>query len=132
MASTSSIALTSICRERVTKLQLHEQYAACVFANQSKLLLSGFLARYVAVGDEITFPIPMGDTVGAEILIAKNSTSTAGRYLYEAPVAYVSQPKQDKRNEHFVAAEVQRGSRGISMIFLPCDVLREYFYRLPR
>jgi hypothetical protein len=65
-------------------------------------------------------------------LIVKNSTSAAGRYLYEAPIGYVSQPKQDKRNEHFVAAEVRRGSLGISTIFLPSDVLREYFYRLPR
>jgi hypothetical protein len=132
MASTSSTALTSICRERVTKLQLHEQYAACVFANETKLLLSRFLAKYVAIGDEVAFPIPTSGTGGAETLITKNSTSAAGRYLYEAPIGYVCQPKQDKRNEHFVAAEVQRGSLGISTIFLGCEVLREYFYRLPR
>src|SRR5271157_2017377 len=44
----------------------------------------------------------------------------------------VSHPKQDKRNQHFVPAEVQRGNLGIGLIFLPCEVLREYFYRLPR
>ena len=45
---------------------------------------------------------------------------------------YVSQPRQDKRSQHFVSAEVQKGSLGIGTIFLPCEVLREYFYRLPR
>ena len=74
----------------MTRLQLQEEHASWVFANQTKLLLSRFLARYIAVGDEITFPIPSGGTVGAEILIAKNSASAAGRYLYEAPIGYVS------------------------------------------
>ena len=37
-----------------------------------------------------------------------------------------------KRNQHFVSAEVRRGRLGIGTIFLPCEVLREYFYRLPR
>src|ERR1019366_4385665 len=40
-------------------------------------------------------------------------------------------PKQDKRNPHFVSAEVHGESLGIGSIFLPCEVLREYFYRLP-
>ena len=44
---------------------------------------------------------------------------------------YVSQPKQDKRNQYFVSAEVHHGGLGISTVFLPCEVLREYFYRLP-
>jgi hypothetical protein len=41
-------------------------------------------------------------------------------------------PKQDKRKEYFVSAEVQPGSLGIRAIYLPCDVLREHFYHLPR
>ena len=36
----------------------------------------------------------------------------------------------DSRAQHFVAAEVQQGSLGIGSIFLPCEALREYFYRL--
>jgi hypothetical protein len=132
MASASSISTTPICRERVTKLQLQEEHASCVFANQTKLLLSRFLAKYVAISDEIAFPVPVGDTTGAEILITKTSISGGSRCLYEAPIGYVSQPKQDKRNQYFVAAEVLRGSLGIGMVFLPCEVLREYFFRLVR
>ncbi len=43
----------------------------------------------------------------------------------------MSQSKQDKRNQHFVSAEIHRGSLGIATVFLPCEALREYFYRLP-
>ena len=57
-----------VCRERVVSVQRQEDPAACVFANQTKLLLSRFLAKSVAVGDEITFPIPAPDAVGPEIL----------------------------------------------------------------
>ena len=132
MASTSSISTISICRERVTKVELREDGAVCVFANQTRLLLSRFLGSRVAVGDEIAFPVPEGDAVGTEILITRNAASRPNRYLYHVPIGYVSQPKLDKRNQHFVSAEVQRGSLGIGTIFLPCEVLREYFYRLPR
>ena len=121
-----------VCRERVVNVQRQDDPAACVFANQTKLLLSRFLAISVAVGDEITFPIPAPDAVGTEILITKNAASGPSRYLYQVPIGYVSQPKQDKRNQYFVSAEVRRGSLGIGTVFLPCEVLREYFYRLPR
>ena len=132
MALASFNPSVPVCRERVVSVQRQEEPAACVFANQTKLLLSRFLAKSVAVGDEITFPIPAPDAVGPEILVTKNAASGPSRYIYQAPIGYVSQPKQDKRNQYFVSAEVHRGSLGISTIFLPCEVLREYFYRLPR
>jgi hypothetical protein len=131
MAAASSISSNPILRERVTNVELLEDAAACVFANQTKLLLSRFLAKYVAIGDEVAFPVPTGETVGAEILITKNSISATSRYLYQAPIGYVSQPRQDKRNQTFVSAEVPRGNLGIGTVFLPCELLREYFYRLP-
>jgi hypothetical protein len=122
----------SVCRERVVSIQRQEGPAACVFTNQTKLLLPRFLAKFVAVGDEVTFPIPAPNAVGPEILVTKNAVSEPSRYIYQAPIGYVSQPKLDKRNQHFVSAEVHRGSLGIGSIFLPCEILREYFYRLPR
>jgi len=119
-----------VCRERVVSVPLQEEPAACLFANQTKILVSRFLAKFVAVGDEITFPIPAPDAVGPEILVTKNAASGASRYIYQAPIGYVGQPKQDKRNQYFASAEVRRGSLGIGTIFLPCEVLREYFYRV--
>src|SRR3974390_1417400 len=132
MVTVSSNPPLSLCRERVVSIQPHEELAACVFPDQTKLLLSRFVAKFVAVGDEITFAIPEPDAVGPEFLVTKNSASGPSRYIYRAPIGYVSQPKQDKRNQYFVSAEVQQGSLGISTIFLPCEVLREYFFRLPR
>ncbi len=116
----------------MVSIQRQEGPAACVFTNQTKLLLPRFLAKFVAVGDEVTFPIPAPNAVGPETLVTKNAVSEPSRYIYQAPIGYVSQPKLDKRNQHFVSAEVHRGSLGIGSIFLPCEILREYFYRLPR
>lgn len=53
------------------------------------------------------------------------------RYLYQAPIGYVTQPKLDKRTQYFVSAEVQQRTLGISAICLPCGSVRNYFYRLP-
>ena len=50
--------------------------------------------------------------------------------MYQAPIGYVTQPKKDKRDEFFVAAEVRPAHLGISSIFQPCKTLREYFYRI--
>jgi hypothetical protein len=102
-----------------------------VFANGTKLLVSRFIGSHVAIGDDIAFPVSTGDAAGTEILITKNGGSGPKRYLYHVPIGYVSQPKQDKRDQHFVSAEVHKGSFGISTIFLPCETLRDYFYRLP-
>ena len=98
-----------VCRERVVSVQRQDDPAACVFANQTKLLLSRLLAKSVAVGDEITFSIPAPDAVGPEIFVTKNAASGPSRYLYQAPIGYVSQPKQDKRNRYL---RLFRGSTG--------------------
>ena len=133
MPSTPSISSSSVpsCCERVVSVERQEKAAICEFANLTKLLVSRFIGSYVAVGDNITFPVPTGDAVGSEILITKNVGASRNRYLYQVPIAYVSQPKQDKRNQYFVSAEVNHGELGISTVFLPCEVLCEYFYRLP-
>jgi hypothetical protein len=134
MPARSSISASSIpiCCERVVSVQRQDSPGSCVFANQTKLLVSRFLASHVAVGDDIAFPISTSDAVGTEILITKNGESGAKSYLYHVPIGHVSQPKRDKRNQHFVSAEVHRGGLGISMVFLPCEALPDYFYRLPR
>src|SRR5271157_518324 len=132
MALASSSPSIPVYRDRVVSIQRGSDPAACMFANQTRLLLSRSLVPYVALGDEIAFPIAAPDAVGPEILITKNAASGPSRYIYQAPIGCVTQPKQDKRNQHFVSAEVHRGSLGICTIFLPCEILREHFYHLPR
>ncbi len=134
MRSTPSISSSSvpICRERVVRVEQQEKLAVCEFANRTKMLVSRFLGAYVFVGDDLAFPAPTSDAVGTEILINKNAGANRNRYLYHVPIGYVSQPKQDKRNQLFVSANVDHGALGISTVFLPCEVLRDYFYRLPQ
>src|SRR5664280_1110426 len=117
--------------KRVVSIQRQEHHGSCQFADGTKFLLPRILSPYVTIGDSIAFPIPSADAAGAEIYITKNGSSGKDHFLYQAPIGYVSRPRQDKRNQHYVSAEVQRGSLGIGSIFLPCEVLREYFYRLP-
>ena len=123
-------ASVPIIREYVANVRLRQDSAVCVFSNQTRFLLSRILAKHLAVGDEITFAIPTDDASRTEVL-TKKAAFGANRYLYQASMGYVSHPKQDKRGQHLVAAEVQRGSLGIGVIFLPCELLRDYFYHLP-
>jgi hypothetical protein len=132
MASASfSKPATTLC-EQVASVERRHNPAFCVLVNRSKVLLSRLLASQIRVGDEIAFRIPTGDTAAPEICITKADPSGTNRCLYQAPVGYVAQPKLDKRGQHFVSAQVQQGNLGISAIFLPCEALREYFYRLPQ
>jgi hypothetical protein len=132
MASASfSKPATTPC-ERVASVERRCNPAFCVLVNRSKVLLSRLLASQITVGDEIAFRILTGDTAAPEIRITKAYSSGTNRCLYQAPVGYVTQPKLDKRRQHFVSAQVQDGNLGISAIFLPCEALREYFYRLPQ
>ena len=93
--------------------------------------VSSALSAHIEIGDEIAFPIPLGDEIGGEVFITKEAVSSGHSHdLYQAPIGYVSHPKLDKRNQHFVSADVQESRLGISAIFLPCECLRDYFYRL--
>ena len=93
--------------------------------------VSSALSAHIEIGDEIAFPIPLGDEIGGEVYITKEALSSGHSHdLYQAPIGYVSHPKLDKRGQHFVSADVQESRLGISTIFLPCEALRDYFYRL--
>ena len=111
-------------------VELQDDVAVCVLGDQARLLLSRFLGSRVAIGDEIAFSVPTEGKGGIEILITKHAVFGRNHYLYQAPIGYVTQPKSDKRNEHFVSAEVQEGALGIGTIFLPCQALRRIFLRL--
>jgi len=118
--------------ERVESIERERNPAVCVLANRGKILVCRILAGHIVVGDEIAFPMPAGDTRGAEICVTKAHFSGIDRCLYQAPVGYVTHPKLDKRQQYFVSAQVEHGHLGISAILLPCEILREYFYRLPQ
>src|SRR5215471_333946 len=102
----------SISNSVVTRLRLLSRPFAR--SSVSNVLVSRVLARHLGIGDEITFPISPGDKTGVEIYIPKSSVSSGlNRCLYQAPIGYVTQPKLDKCNQHFVSAEVQQKALGI-------------------
>src|SRR5215469_15718405 len=115
------------CRQRVGNLSRLSDPPECVLTNGSKIILAPLIAAHIAPGDDVSFPLPNSCTATAEILVTKNSLARPGQDVYQAPIGYVTQPKNDKRDEFFVAAEVQPGDLVISSIFLPCKALREYF-----
>ena len=131
MATAPSSPPAHVYSQRVAHLQRGENPAECVLANGAKLLMPALLASHLAVGDEIRFPIASPSTLArTEICVEKNPLGGRSRQLYQAPIGYVTQPKIDTRKRHFVSAEVQQSSFGIVSVFLPCEVLRDYFYRI--
>jgi hypothetical protein len=121
----------TICRQRVAHTNRLTDPAECLLANTSKVTLPPLIAAHISPGDDLSFPLPNSFIATAEILVSKNSRASSGRDVYQAPIGYVTQPKKDKRDEFFVAAEVYPANLGTSSIFLRCKTLREYFYRIP-
>jgi hypothetical protein len=120
----------ALCRERLIGVDRQTNPPVCVLANRTNMRVSTVLALHLGAGDEITFPIPTGDEIGGEVYVTRGAVAPGRHHdLYQAQVGYVTQPKEDKRSQHFVSAEVRQTGLGISTIFLPCRALREYFYR---
>src|SRR5712691_5454551 len=130
MASAQSLQPVTVCRGRVAQIKQLPHCPDCLLINGSKVTLSSLLAAHIAPADDISFPLTV--TAATEIYVTKNSLTGSRRDVYQASIRYVSQPKKDKRDQFFVSAEVHPANLGISSIFIPCEVLREYFYRIPR
>jgi hypothetical protein len=123
-------ASVPVC-ERIASVARDNDDAVCVLANRSRIRLPSFLASYLATGDEIAFPVPIGDSSGTEIFVNKSVAWALWPNLYLAPVLCVTQPRADKRGQKFVAAEVAGGGLGLRSVYLPCAAVRDYFYRPP-
>src|SRR5215831_9575398 len=122
-ASTVAVHHGSIISVRPAKTGTAE----CALSKGSPVLVPALLAAYLGSGDEIQVPLG-SNQVGTEIHVRKNAASRLIRELYEAPIGYVTRPKEDKRKDLFVTAEVLASGLGIKAIHLPCHVLRDYFY----
>ncbi len=77
--------------------------AECVLSKGAPVLVPAFLAAYLGSGDEIQVPLG-SNQAGTEIHVRKNAASRLTRELYQAPIGYVTRPKEDKRKDLFVAA----------------------------
>jgi len=129
MASASSSSPSTLCRERIAKIERRTGRIECIFANGSTILISPVLATHVSVGDEVSFPLVAAAChPGTEIYVGKTSSASRPRDVYQVSIGYVSQPRQDKRGEYFVTAEVLNGRLGISSIQIGSETLSDYFY----
>ena len=120
---------TNVCQRLVLRTNPKGTKTECVFADGTAILVSNFLASFIHVRDELRFPLEL-DTAdaGTQIYIRNTNPEERRRDIFQAEIGYVTQPRKDRRDNLFVAAEV-RGSRlGISAINLPRDALRDYFY----
>jgi hypothetical protein len=130
MAIAQSRLPMHVC-QRIGRVRRETNPPECSLVNGAKLLLPPLLAGYLAVGDEITFPVACFSASDVtEIFVKKKSHCVYSSELYQAPIGYVTQPRKDTNKQLFVCAEVRHANFGIASILLPCAALREYFYRI--
>jgi curved DNA-binding protein CbpA len=121
-------ARLTLCQKKALRTDRKGSKTECLFADGTSILLSDFLASFVRAGDELLFPFDLGAAeANTEILICHNPEERR-QDVFQAEIAYVSQPRKDKRDRLFVSAEVPGTRLGISAINLRCEVLRDYFY----
>ena len=131
MASAEFLQPATVCRKGIAQVRQQANGAECLLTDGTKLTLPPFLAAQIAPADDISFPVLASSlTATREIYVTRNSVSGSTRDVYQAPIGYVTQPKKDKRDQFFVAAEVQQGGLGLSSVLIPCEALRQYFYRI--
>jgi hypothetical protein len=100
-------------------------------ADGGTVLVPQYLGRFLASGDELEFSPRITASATTEIRVI-HGNGLRPRQIYLAPIGYVTQPRQDKRQECFLRAEIVGGALGIQGIHLPASTVRDYFYRTDR
>ena len=121
-------ALPNVSQRKVVKTNPKGVKTECVFTDGTSILVSNFMASFIYAGDEFLFPLehePVNG--GTQTYIRNGSTGERRRDVFQAEIGYAAQPRKDKRDNLFVAAEVCGPSLGISAIHLRCGALRDYF-----
>lgn len=127
MATTAPLPVETVYGGTVVRLAQDRDRAVCELSSGAPVIVSRAMGRYIRVGDEIVAPLGGAETAGTELYVRKTEGSRPLRDVYQAPIGYVTQPKEDKRKELFVMAEV-RGRLGITAVHIPCSAVRDYFY----
>jgi hypothetical protein len=65
----------ALCRERAIGVDRQSNPPICVLANRTRIRVSSALSAHIEIGDEIAFPIPLGDEIGGEVYITKDALS---------------------------------------------------------
>ncbi len=115
---------------RIIAILSRQNAVSCILANHTPLLLPPFCASHIAIGDEITFPIPNENGSGAEAYVTKNGKAERRASLYLVPIEYAAQPRVDRNGQSFVPVHIRNGGLGLSRVFIPCPALRQYFFEV--
>src|SRR5664279_261098 len=105
-----------VVSQRVAQMRPDGAAVRCVLSDERSLTLSRFLASFIRPSDQLEFDPTAADPV-RELRVVQN-TSRRPRELYFVPIAYVTQPKPDKRGEYFVRAEITDSRLGIRHVCL--------------
>ena len=120
--------LPNVVRRQVLRTNPKGSKTECVFADGTAILVSTFLASFIRAGNELLFPVELeAADAGTQIYIRNTNPEERRRDVFQAEISYATQPRKDKRDNLFVAAEVCGPSLGISAIHLRCETLRDYF-----
>src|SRR5260370_7740939 len=102
MASASSSSPSTLCRERLAKIERRTGRIECIFANGSTILISPLLAPHVSVGDEVSFPLATAAAhhPGTEIYLGKTSPASRSPHVYQVSVGSSTHPVQTNQRDH--------------------------------
>lgn len=114
---------------RVLELKHQGSALVCATADGREVTLTRLVASNVRIGDEVAVADSL-PTAGTEIYVRK--PSIRGADVYQVKAGYAALPKQDKREESFVRAQVPNGRFGIGAIHIPCPIIRDYFFSVNR
>ncbi len=117
--------------QRITALRPEAAATACLLADGGTVLVSRHLAGFLQPGDELEFSPILTSSTATELRVSRSNRSRP-KQLYLAPIGYVTQPKEDKRHEAYLRAEVAGGGLGVRSVHLPASAVRDYFYRADR
>lgn len=120
-----------VTRKRVLSLAAAGSTIRCELAGASAIVISRFLAGFVQPGDELEFTPTPEVAAGTALRVLRNGRARP-RELLQVQIGYAARPKEDKRHEYFLRADVPDCPLGIKAIHIPSAAIRDYFYRADR
>ena len=123
-------SLPNVCQRKVVKTHRKGFHAECVFSDGTCILVSSFLASFIRTGCELRFPLEPAAAGGGTEIYIHTTNPEAGRTedVFQAEIGYATQPREDKRRNLFISAEVIGALLNISAIHIRCEAVRDYFY----
>ena len=97
----------NVCQRLVLRTNPKGSKTECVFADGTAILVSTFLASFIRAGNELLFHVDLeAADAGTQIYIRNTNPEERRRDVFQAEISCVTQPRKDKRENLFVAAEV--------------------------